>query len=266
MVQSQLQESARELGYDGSPLARNLTQLSRITKNLQFTAMSLRMVPIKPTFQRLERLVRDLSREFGKQVEFKTSGDQTEIDRTLVEAIVDPLVHMVRNSLDHGLENPAQRLEAGKSEQGLMRLAAYHEGSNLVIELVDDGRGINTQRVLAKARKQGVVAEDETLDQAAIVDLIFYPGFSTAEKVTAVSGRGVGMDVVKRNIEKLRGHIEVSTTEGQGTTFRVRLPLKTTITDGVLVRVERGEIYASHHHGAGGVAAAEFGVINRAGR
>jgi len=237
MVQSQLQGSAWELGSDGSPLARNLTQLSRITKNLQFTAMSLRMVPIKPTFQRLERLVRDLSGEFGKQVEFKTSGDQTEIDRTVVEQIVDPLVHMVRNSLDHGLENPAQRLEAGKSEQGLMCLAAYHEGSHLVIELVDDGRGINTQRVLAKARERGVVAEDEILDQAAIVALIFQPGFSTAEKVTAVSGRGVGMDVVRRNIEKLRGHIEVSTTEGQGTTFRVRLPLNTTITDGLLVRV-----------------------------
>lgn len=237
IVQSQLQESARGLGSDGSPLSRNLAQLSRITKDLQFTAMSLRMVPIKPTFQRMERLVRDLSREFGKKVGFETLGEETEIDRTVVEEIVDPLVHMVRNSLDHGLENPAQRLEAGKSEQGLMRLAAYHEGSNLVIELVDDGRGINTQRVLAKARERGLVAEDETLDQAAIVDLIFHPGFSTAEKVTDVSGRGVGMDVVKRNIEKLRGRIEVTTEDGQGTTFRVRLPLTTAIIDGLLVKV-----------------------------
>lgn len=237
IVQSQLQESARGLGSDESPLLRNLAQLSRITNDLQFTAMSLRMVPIKPTFQRMERLVRDLSREFGKKVGFETSGKETEIDRSMVEQIVDPLLHMVRNSLDHGLENPAERLEAGKSKQGLMRLAAYHEESNLVIELADDGRGINTQCVLAKAREQGLVAEDEILDQAAIIDLIFHPGFSTAEKVTEVSGRGVGMDVVKRNIEKLRGRIEVTTEEGKGTTFRVRLPLTTAIIDGLLVKV-----------------------------
>lgn len=237
IVQSQLQESARGLDVDGSPLSRNLGQLGRITKDLQLTAMSLRMVPIKPTFQRMERLVRDLSREFGKDVVFETSGEETEIDRTVVEEIVDPLVHMVRNSLDHGLETPEQREKAGKSRQGAMRLAAYHEGSNLVIELSDDGRGINRERVLAKAREKGLVAPNVTPTPDEIVELIFHPGFSTAEKVTSVSGRGVGMDVVRRNIERLRGNIEVTTEEGKGTVFRVRLPLTTAIIDGLLVRV-----------------------------
>ena len=237
IVQSQLQESGSSLGAEGSPLTRNLAQLNRITKDLQITAMSLRMVPIKPTFQRMERLVRDLSRDVDKTVVFSTAGEDTEIDRTVVEEIVDPLVHMVRNSLDHGLENREDRLAAGKSEAGTMRLSAYHEGSNLVIELMDDGRGINQEKVLAKARERGLVGADETLDPSRIVDLIFEPGFSTAQTVTAVSGRGVGMDVVKRNIEKLRGRIEVLTQPGKGTTFRIWLPLTTAIIDGLLVKV-----------------------------
>jgi two-component system, chemotaxis family, sensor kinase CheA len=237
IVQSQLQESGSGLGADGSPMARNLAQLNRITKELQVTAMSLRMVPIKPTFQRMERLVRDLSRDVDKAVVFSTSGEETEIDRTVVEEIVDPLVHMVRNSLDHGLEEREERLAAGKSEAGTMRLAAYHEGSNLVIELIDDGRGIDADKVMAKARERGLVGPDEVLDTARVVELIFEPGFSTAQKVTDVSGRGVGMDVVKRNIEKLRGRIEVLTKPGEGTTFRVWLPLTTAIIDGLLVKV-----------------------------
>ncbi len=239
IVQSQLQESARGLAADagGSMLGRNLSQLGRITKELQLTAMSLRMVPIKPTFQRMERLVRDLSREFGKPCAFETRGEETEIDRTVVEEIVDPLVHMVRNSLDHGLENPEARRAAGKPEQGRLRLAAYHEGSNLVIELSDDGRGIDRARVLAKARALGLVPEGVTPGPDEICGLIFLPGFSTAEKVTSVSGRGVGMDVVKRNIERLRGQIQIETEPGAGTTFRVRLPLTTAIIDGLLVRV-----------------------------
>ena len=237
IVQSQLLESAKGVDASGSALGRNMAQLSRITKELQLTAMSLRMVPVKPTFQRMERLVRDLSRDFGKQVAFETRGDETEIDRTVAEEIVDPLVHMVRNSLDHGLESPADRSKAGKPEQGRLRLAAFHEGSNLVIELVDDGRGINRARVLDKARRQGLVAEGANPSPAEIVNMIFLPGFSTAEKVTAVSGRGVGMDVVKRNIERLRGHIHIDTEEGKGTTFRIQLPLTTAIIDGLLVRV-----------------------------
>ncbi len=237
IVQSQLMESAKGLDAGGTSLARNLAQFGRITKELQHTAMSLRMVPIKPTFQRMERLVRDLSRDFGKQVLFETRGDETEIDRTVAEEIVDPLVHMVRNSLDHGLEGPADRKATGKNEQGRLRLAAYHEGSNLVIELIDDGRGINKTRVLEKARAQGLVAEGVTPPADVILNMIFLPGFSTAAKVTAVSGRGVGMDVVRRNIERLRGQIQIETVEGQGTTFRIRLPLTTAIIDGLLVRV-----------------------------
>lgn len=239
IVQSQLQESARGLAAEvgSSTLGRNLAQLGRITKDLQLTAMSLRMVPIKPTFQRMERLVRDLSREFGKPCVFETRGEETEIDRTVVEEIVDPLVHMVRNSLDHGLESPEARRAGGKPEQGRLRLAAYHEGSNLVIELSDDGRGIDRAKVLAKARAQGLVPEGVTPGPDEICGLIFLPGFSTADKVTAVSGRGVGMDVVKRNIERLRGQIQIETEPGAGTTFRVRLPLTTAIIDGLLVRV-----------------------------
>lgn len=237
IVQSQLQESARGADAGGTALSRNLSQLGRITKELQLTAMSLRMVPIKPTFQRMERLVRDLSREFGKPCLFETRGEETEIDRTVVEEIVDPLVHMVRNSLDHGLEAPDARRAAGKPEQGRLRLAAYHEGSNLVVELSDDGRGIDRAKVLAKARSLGLVPESASLGPDEICGLIFLPGFSTADKVTAVSGRGVGMDVVKRNIERLRGQIQIDTQPGRGTTFRIRLPLTTAIIDGLLVRV-----------------------------
>ena len=237
IVQSQLQESARAYETGASPLTRNLAQLGRITKELQLTAMSLRMVPIKPTFQRMERLVRDLSRDIGKPVYFETRGEETEMDRTVVEEIVDPLVHMVRNSLDHGFESVERRRAAGKPEQGRLRLAAYHEGSNLVIELADDGQGIDAARVLAKARAQGLVPAGANPSPDEIVHFIFLPGFSTAEKVTAVSGRGVGMDVVKRNIERLRGQIQIDTQTGRGTTFRIRLPLTTAIIDGLLVRV-----------------------------
>ena len=237
IVQSQLLESAKGLDIGGTTLTRNLAQFGRITKELQLTAMSLRMVPIKPTFQRMERLVRDLSRDFGKQVLFETKGEETEIDRTVAEEIVDPLVHMVRNSLDHGLEPAGERTKKGKSEQGRMRLSAYHEGSNLVIELADDGRGINRARVLEKARSQGLVPEGTTPPPDEVLNMIFLPGFSTAEKVTAVSGRGVGMDVVRRNIERLRGQIQIETEQEKGTTFRIRLPLTTAIIDGLLVRV-----------------------------
>jgi two-component system, chemotaxis family, sensor kinase CheA len=237
IVQSQLQESARGLDSETSQLARNLTQLNRITKELQHNAMSLRMIPIKPTFQRMERLVRDLSREFGKKIAFNTAGEDTEIDRTVTEEIADPLVHMVRNALDHGLETPAERVANGKPEQGNVTLRAYHEGSSLVSELSDDGRGINPEKVLRKAQQQGLVAPDVKLSDNEIFQLIFLPGFSTAEKVTSVSGRGVGMDVVRRNIEKLRGSIHIDSKLGEGSTFRVRLPLTTAIIDGLLVRV-----------------------------
>ncbi len=237
IVQSQLIESARTRNDEGSPLQRNVAQLARITKELQGTAMSLRMIPIKPIFQKMERLVRDLARDFGKKVSFVTSGDDTELDRTVVEEIGDPLVHMVRNALDHGLESPDVRTSAGKSATGSLHLRAYHEGSNIVIELQDDGRGIDPAKILKKAMEKGVVAANATLTRDEILTLIFAPGFSTAEKVTAVSGRGVGMDVVKRNIEKLRGKIEISSEVGHGSTFKIKLPLTMAIIDGLVVRV-----------------------------
>jgi two-component system chemotaxis sensor kinase CheA len=237
IVQSQLAESSRAGGGDNPVLQRNVGQLTRITKELQHTAMSLRMIPIKPTFQKMERLARDLARDFGKKVQFQTTGEDTELDRTVVEEIGDPLVHMVRNALDHGLEAPADRQARGKAETGTLHLNACHQGSNIVIELRDDGRGIDPEKILAKARRQGLVAENASLAREEVYNLLFMPGFSTAEKVTSVSGRGVGMDVVRRNIEKLRGTIEIASEVGQGSTFKIKLPLTMAIIDGLVVRV-----------------------------
>jgi two-component system, chemotaxis family, sensor kinase CheA len=237
IVQSQILETTRSLGIEGSPLQRNVSQLGRITKELQHTAMALRMIPIKPTFQKMERLVRDLARSCVKKVVFSTTGEDTELDRTVVEEIADPLVHMVRNALDHGLEAAADRVAAGKPESGTVHLSAYHQGSNIVIELRDDGRGINPDNILRKAVEKGLVAPNASLSREEIFNLIFAPGFSTAEKVTAVSGRGVGMDVVKRNIEKLRGKIEIESEVGRGSVFKIKLPLTMAIIDGLVVRV-----------------------------
>lgn len=237
IVQSQLIETSRQEGGVGSALQRNVSQLSRITKELQHTAMSLRMIPIKPMFQKMERLARDLARDFGKKVSYVTSGEDTELDRTVVEEIGDPLVHMVRNALDHGLEPSADRIAKGKPETGSLHLKAYHQGSNIVIELQDDGRGIDPERILKKAQEKGLVPAGAILTNEEIYALIFAPGFSTAEKVTSVSGRGVGMDVVKRNIDKLRGKIEITSEVGRGSTFKIKLPLTMAIIDGLVVRV-----------------------------
>ncbi|HLP25350.1 MAG TPA: chemotaxis protein CheA, partial [Acidobacteriota bacterium] len=237
IVQSQLIESARGITEENSAMQRNVAQLSRIAKELQHTAMSLRMIPIKPTFQKMERLSRDLARNFGKKVHFQVSGEDTELDRTVVEEIADPMVHMVRNALDHGLEQPDVRVAAGKPEQGTVHLSAYHQGSNIVIELQDDGRGIDPDKIFKKAVEKGILPANASLTREECFALIFAPGFSTAEKVTAVSGRGVGMDVVKRNIEKLRGKIEISSEVGKGSTFKIKLPLTMAIIDGLVVRV-----------------------------
>jgi two-component system chemotaxis sensor kinase CheA len=238
VVQSQLAETARGLGQAVPQLARNVAQVSRIAKELQSTAMSLRMIPIKPTFQKMERLARDVARSLGKKVIFATVGEDTEIDRTMVEAIGDPLVHMVRNALDHGIEAPAERLANGKPETGAVTLGAYYEGNSVIVELRDDGRGISPEKVLAKARGLGLVPEDAELAEDEIFRLIFLPGFSTAEKVTSVSGRGVGMDVVKRNIEsKLRGKIQIASEPGRGSVFKIKLPLTLAIIDGLVVQV-----------------------------
>ncbi|MBI3885069.1 MAG: chemotaxis protein CheA [Opitutae bacterium] len=237
IVQSQLHESSRAVMGDNSSLVRDVASLSRITKDLQHTAMALRMIPIKPTFQKMERLSRDLARECGKKVVFLVSGEDTELDRTVVEEIGDPLVHMVRNSLDHGLEPAADRLAKGKPEAGTVHLKAYHQGSNIVIEMSDDGRGIDPARIVAKAIEKGLLPPDAQLSKEDALNLIFLPGFSTAEKITSVSGRGVGMDVVRRNIVNLRGKIEIESEVGKGSVFRIKLPLTMAIIDGLVVRV-----------------------------
>ena len=221
----------------GERLNRNLSQLRRITSDLQRNAMSMRMVPIRQTFQKMSRLVRDLSKASGKAVELALEGEDTELDRKVVEDINDPLMHMVRNSMDHGLEPPEVRRDRGKRAQGRLVLRAYHESGNIVIEIEDDGGGLNTDRIRQKAIARGLIAADAALSPEEIYPLIFQPGFSTAETVTELSGRGVGMDVVRRNIEALRGRIDIESTPGHGTTFTIRLPLTLAIVDGLLLRV-----------------------------
>jgi two-component system chemotaxis sensor kinase CheA len=216
---------------------RDIAQLFRITSGLQRASMVLRMIPIKQTFQRMSRLVRDLSKAAGKTVAVEMEGEDTEIDRNMVDEIYNPLVHMIRNSIDHGLEVPADRLRAGKPEKGLIRLSAYHRGGNIVIEISDDGRGLNKEKILEKALKNRVIQSYDGLTDAEIYRMIFLPGLSTAEKVTDISGRGVGMDVVKQAVEKLRGKIEIESKAGEGTTFITRFPLTMAIIDGMIVKV-----------------------------
>lgn len=218
-------------------LRDGLSQLTRNSRELQETAMQIRMLPISSSFNRFPRLVRDMSSKLGKKVELKISGEGTELDKTVLEKIADPLVHLVRNSLDHGLEMPEKRIEAGKPETGTIELRAFHEGGNIVIEVVDDGAGINKERVFGKAVENGIIAADEKLTDEEINNLIFEPGFSTAEVVSDISGRGVGMDVVRRNINELGGQIYIISEEGKGSTISIRLPLTLAIIDGQLVKV-----------------------------
>ena len=228
-------QDLRTLG--NTRLLRNIAQLVRVTKELQRTAMSLRMVPIRASFQKMTRLIRDLSMKAGKKVELEMSGEDTELDRIIVEEINDPLVHMMRNSCDHGIEKPDVRIAAGKPAVGTIRLAAFHQGGNFVIQIGDDGGGLDKDRILRKAIEKNLVSPHDQLGENEIFNLIFAPGFSTAEKVTDISGRGVGMDVVRRNIENLRGKIEIESTLGVGTTFTIFLPLTLAIIDGMIVRV-----------------------------
>ncbi len=221
-----------------SELARHVSQLDKITRELQLMAMSLRMIPIKSTFQKMARLVRDLSKKTGKLIEFHMSGEDTELDKTVVDRIGDPLVHMVRNAIDHGIEdNPEDRVKAGKPPIGNIYLRAYHAGGNIIIEIEDDGKGLDREAIVKKAVERGLIKHEEGLSDRDIWNLIFEPGFSTAKVVTEVSGRGVGMDVVKKNIEALRGQVEIYSTPGKGTIFTIRLPLTLAIIDGMVVRV-----------------------------
>lgn len=218
-------------------LQEGLAQLEHNTRELQESVMRIRMLPISFTFSRFPRMVRDLSKQLGKKIELKLIGEQTELDKTVMEKIGDPLVHLVRNALDHGLESPKDRRAAGKKETGTITLNAFHQGGNIMIEIIDDGRGLNREKILAKARANGVIGSDEVLNDDQIQELIFQPGFSTADQVTDVSGRGVGMDVVRRNIQELNGSIEVKSVEGEGSTFTIRLPLTLAILDGQLIDV-----------------------------
>jgi two-component system chemotaxis sensor kinase CheA len=223
-------------------LRQGLSQLARNTRELQESVMQIRMLPISFAFNRFPRIVHDLSRKLAKKVELKLSGEGTELDKTVLEKISDPLVHLVRNALDHGLEIPERRIAAGKQETGTLELAAFHEGGNIIIEVRDDGAGLNKAKILQKARERALVAPDQELTDEQIDNLIFMPGFSTAEQISDVSGRGVGMDVVRRNINDLGGHVQISSKEGLGSTIRIRLPLTLAILDGQLVRVGK-EIY-----------------------
>ena len=218
-------------------LQEGLAQLAHNTRDLQENVMRIRMLPISFVFSRFPRLVRDISQKLGKQVELKILGEGTELDKTVMEKISDPMVHLVRNSLDHGLETPEQRKQSGKPEIGTVTLNAFHQGGNIVIEIMDDGRGLNTEKIREKAIANGLIDGNEELSDDDINELIFEPGFSTADEVSDISGRGVGMDVVRQNISSLSGSIEVVSTPGTGSTFTIRLPLTLAILDGQLVRI-----------------------------
>jgi two-component system chemotaxis sensor kinase CheA len=218
-------------------LARKVAHAEKIVRELQDLSMGMRMVPLRSQFQKVARLVRDLAHRNGKLVYFAPEGEDTEIDRNMVDYLGDPLVHMVRNAVDHGIEPPDEREAAGKPRIGTLRIAAYHAGGNVVVQLHDDGRGLNREKIIRKAIAQGIIPSAEGMSDSDVFNLIFAPGFSTAERVTDVSGRGVGMDVVKRNIETLRGRIDIQSEPGKGATFTIRLPLTLAITDGMLVRV-----------------------------
>jgi len=223
-------------------LIDGLAQLERNSREMQEGILRIRMLPISFAFNRFPRLVHDMSDKTGKKVELKLTGEQTELDKSVMEKIGDPLVHLVRNSLDHGIEMPEVRLAAGKAETGLLQLKSYHQGGNIIIEIHDDGAGLNEDKILAKAIEKGLVDASDELSPEKIHDLIFLPGFSTAEELTDISGRGVGMDVVRKNIDSLGGSVEVVSNRGEGSVFTIRLPLTLAIIDGQTIRVA-GENY-----------------------
>jgi two-component system chemotaxis sensor kinase CheA len=237
IAQSMVSQDPAVLDGTRPQLARNVAHAGKIVRELQDVSMSLRMVPLKSTFGKMARLVRDLSRKAGKKVRLVSEGEQTEIDRNMVEVLNDPLVHMMRNAVDHGVETPEQRAAAGKDDTGTVRLRAYHSAGNVIIELTDDGKGLDREKIVAKAIERGLIKRGDNLGESEALGLIFRAGFSTAEKVTDVSGRGVGMDVVKTGIESLRGRVDVTSQVGVGTTFTIRLPLTMAITDAMVVRV-----------------------------
>ncbi|MBU0754582.1 MAG: chemotaxis protein CheA, partial [Planctomycetes bacterium] len=237
IAQSMLRQHPAILEAKNQQLLHNLGQLNQITAGLQTTAMSMRMVPIKSTFQKMVRLIRDLAKSSGKEVNLKMSGEDTEIDRNMVDELYEPMVHMIRNSIDHGIETGEDRLQAGKDKSGEIHLMAYHQGGCIVVEISDDGLGLNKERIIEKAKANRLITDEKELSDDEIYNLIFQPGFSTAKQVTDISGRGVGMDVVKKAIEKLKGRVEINSRPGQGSKFIIKLPLTLAIIEGMLVRV-----------------------------
>ncbi len=239
IAESMVSEAAKELGGGWTILSQQFAQLDKITRRLQEMATSLRMVPLKSTFRRMSRVARDMSQSAGKPVEFELSGEDTELDKEMVDRIADPLTHLLRNAIDHGLESPAERKAAGKPAKGRVELRAYHRGGAINIEVSDDGRGIDIAAVVDAAREREIIGAEQQLSDRDALQLIFEPGLTTSRTVTDVSGRGVGMDVVKRVVEGLRGHVDISTEPGVGTRFTIKLPLTLAIIEGMVLRVSQ---------------------------
>jgi two-component system chemotaxis sensor kinase CheA len=237
IAHSMVSEDGDLTGGSNPDLVRKVAHSSKIVRELQDLSMSMRMVPLKATFLKMARLIRDLTHKNDRQVVLHTSGEETEIDRNMVDILADPLIHMIRNAVDHGIEPPDVRVRAGKDRIGIVTLSAYHAGGNVVVELRDDGRGLDRERIAQKAIERGLIESDKGMSDSDVFSLIFEAGFSTADKITEVSGRGVGMDVVRRAVQSLRGRIEIQSELGRGTTFVIKLPLTLAVTDGMLIRV-----------------------------
>ncbi|MGA9045854.1 chemotaxis protein CheA [Sulfuricurvum sp.] len=243
IAQNFIAQNEKIRAIEDESISRTIETLSKITKRIQDRVMSLRMVAIRDTFDKMKRVVRDTSKKTGKELRLNIQGEETEIDKTMIDSLSDPLIHIIRNAIDHGLEADAEeRVNAGKKVEGTITLRAYHKSGSIVISVSDDGRGINKEKVFRKAIERGIITGDENLTDSQIFGLIMQPGFSTADTISDLSGRGVGLDVVKTSIEKLRGKIEIESREGEGTTFSMVLPLTLAIIDGMLVQAS-GEIY-----------------------
>ena len=237
IVESMVQEDRDLRTRGGERLQRNLAQLHRITSDLQRGAIAMRLVPIRQTFQRMARVVRDFSVKAGKPVTLTVTGEEIEVDRHIAEELADPLMHMLRNSVDHGIEDSAARVQAGKAPEGRLSLHAFHQGPNVVIRVADDGRGLDEDKLRRKAIERGLLAPSDAPTAAELHELVFQPGISTADLVTEMSGRGIGMDVVRRNVQRLRGRIEIETQHGKGTAFVLTVPLTLATIEGLIVRV-----------------------------
>jgi two-component system chemotaxis sensor kinase CheA len=235
IIQTQVEQNS--VLKQNPQLNRLVEQVSKITRDVQEAAMSMRMVPLTQTFHKMGRVIRDLSKKVDKKINFEMEGEDTELDKNVIQELSDPLMHMIRNAVDHGVESTDKRIAAGKPEAGTVKLKAYHQGGNIVIEISDDGKGLDKDVLIRKGIEKGLVSPDSPLTEQQAFGLIMAPGFSTAEKVTDISGRGVGMDVVKKNIDKMRGKVEIRSVKGEGTTFTIKLPLTLAVIDGMIVRV-----------------------------